>query len=144
MTGRGGGRSHGAGHAGGRANLTGRAATLALVLCLLAISLAYPLRQYLAQRSEIAGYRTTVAAQEQRVAQLRRQQQRWADPAYVAVQARQRLRYVLPGETSYVVLGAGAAEAATGGTEVAPVQDSSRPWFTDLWRSVEGAGRAGR
>jgi hypothetical protein len=37
-----------------RSNLTGRAAVLALVVCLLAISLAYPLREYLAQRGDIA------------------------------------------------------------------------------------------
>ena len=54
-----------------RANLTGRAAMLALVVCLLAISLAYPLREYLAQRGEIADYRARVAEQEQRVTELR-------------------------------------------------------------------------
>ena len=52
------------------ANLTGRAAMLALVVCLLAISLAYPLRVYLSQRGDIADYRAPVAAQEQQVAAL--------------------------------------------------------------------------
>ena len=47
-----------------RANLTGRAAMLALVVCMLAISLAYTLREYLEQRSEIHDYRAKVAAQE--------------------------------------------------------------------------------
>ena len=60
---------------GGRprlANLTGRAAVLALVVCLLAISLAYPLREYLAQRGDISGYRGTRSPQqEKRVAELR-------------------------------------------------------------------------
>ena len=44
-----------------KTNLTGRAAMLALVVCLLAISLAYPLREYLSQRGEISRYRETVA-----------------------------------------------------------------------------------
>ena len=38
----------------GRRRLTGRAAILALVICALAVSLAYPLRQYVEQRSLIA------------------------------------------------------------------------------------------
>jgi cell division protein FtsB len=87
-----------------RANLTGRAAMLALVVCLLAISLAYPLREYLAQRGEIADYRSQVAEQEQRVDELRRAQRRWQDPAYVEAQARERFGWVLPGETSYQVI----------------------------------------
>ena len=50
-----------------RPNLTGRAAMLALVVCMLAISLAYPLREYLAQRSDIGQLRAEVSEQEQRV-----------------------------------------------------------------------------
>ena len=44
-----------------RPNLTGRAAMLALVVCLLAISLAYPLREYLSQRSDIGHLRAEVS-----------------------------------------------------------------------------------
>jgi cell division protein FtsB len=123
-----------------RSNLTGRAAVLALVVCLLAISLAYPLREYLSQRGDIAGYRAQVAEQEARVAELGRQHARWSDPAYVEAQARERLHYVMPGETSYVVLEADEPPAPDGSvaTEAAPAARS--PWFTDLWRSVEVAG----
>lgn len=130
-----------------RANLTGRAAVLALVFCLLAISLAYPLREYLAQRGDIAEYRATVAAQEKRVAELRRQHERWNDPAYVEAQARERLHYVFPGETSYIVLGSEEAPAK-GGVDgvIAPEQTQAArsPWFTDLWHSVEAAGKQPR
>ena len=123
-----------------RSNLTGRAAVLALVVCLLAISLAYPLREYLAQRGVIAGYRDKVIEQEARVAELRRQHARWSDQAYVEAQARERLHYVMPGETSYVVLEADDTPAPDGAVEPATAAAARSPWFTDLWRSVEVAG----
>lgn len=124
-----------------RANLTGRAAMLALVVCMLAISLAYPLREYLSQRSDIGEYRARVAEQERRVAELRKARDRWEDPTYVEAQARERLRYVMPGETSYVVLEADEAPAPDGVIEKEPAEAERSPWFTDLWHSVEAAGK---
>jgi cell division protein FtsB len=124
-----------------RTNLTGRAAVLALVFCLLAISLAYPLREYLAQRGDIGDYRMRVALQEKRVADLKAQQKKWQDPAFVERQARERLHFVLPGETAYVVLGPAEAPAPDGVVESAPRPVVRSPWFTDLWRTVEVAGK---
>jgi cell division protein FtsB len=125
-----------------RANLTGRAAMLALVVCMLAISLAYPLREYLAQRGEIGEYQAKVAEQRERVAELEQARRRWQDPAYVEAQARDRLHYVMPGETSYVVLEADEAPAPDGVIEQEPAEAEPSPWFADLWHSVEAAGRA--
>ena len=124
-----------------RPSLTGRAAVLALVVCMLAISLAYPLREYLSQRSDIGELRSEVAEQEQRVAALEQARERWKDPAYVEAQARERLHYVMPGETSYVVLGADEAPPSAGVVRKAPAQADESPWFTDLWHSVEAAGK---
>jgi cell division protein FtsB len=127
--------------AGPGANLTGRAAVLALVVCLLAISLAYPLREYLAQRGQLTDYRSMVADQQKRVAELEKQRARWEDPAYVAAQARERLHYVMPGETSYVVLESPEDKAPDGVVAAEPSVVPKSPWFTDLWNSVEAAGR---
>jgi cell division protein FtsL len=124
-----------------RINLTGRAAVLALVVCLLAISLAYPLREYLTQRGDIGSVRAQVAEQQKSVADLRAEQQRWADPAYVERQARERLHFVMPGETSYVVLEPDEAPAPDGVVASAPRPVAHSPWFTDLWRTVEVAGK---
>jgi cell division protein FtsB len=126
-----------------RANLTGRAAVLALVVCALAISLAYPLREWLAQRREIASAQSQVARQESRVQALRDQQRRWADPAYVKAQARERLHFVLPGETSYVVLDPHEAPGpkASAATVARTGPDPSRPWFTQLWQSAQAADK---
>jgi cell division protein FtsB len=122
-------------------NLTGRAAVLALVVCLLAISLAYPLREYLAQRGDISDMRSSVAEQEKSVAGLRSDEKRWQDPAYVERQARERLHFVMPGETSYVVLEPDEAPAPDGVVTSAPRPVKRSPWFTDLWRTVEVAGK---
>ena len=122
-------------------NLTSRAAVLALVVCLLAISLAYPLREYLAQRGDISTIRSTVAQQEKSVAELRRDEKRWQDPAYVERQARERLHFVMPGETSYVVLEPDEAPAPDGVVTSAPRPIKRSPWFSDLWRTVEVAGK---
>ncbi|HET9945980.1 MAG TPA: septum formation initiator family protein, partial [Actinomycetes bacterium] len=126
-----------------RPNLTGRAAMLALVVCMLAISLAYPLREYLAQRSDIGQLRADVSEQEQRVAELRKARERWADPAYVEAQARERLHYVMPGETSYVVLGADGkpleAETSLRTTREVLAQEPTA-WFQTAWSSVLLAG----
>lgn len=124
-----------------RSNLTGRAAMLAVVICLLAISLAYPFREYLAQRGDIGEYRARVAEQQQRVADLEDARSRWKDRAYVEAQARERLRYVMPGETAYVVLEADAAPAPDGVPERTPADSTRSPWFGDLWLSVEAAGK---
>ena len=116
---------------------------LALVVCLLAISLAYPLRQYLAQRGDLSSYRAQVALQERQVAALRAQHRRWQDQAYVAAQARERLHYVLPGETAYVVLGSKKVTTPDGIVEPHAAAVRRSPWFTDLWHTVETAGRTG-
>ncbi|HKE50917.1 MAG TPA: septum formation initiator family protein [Actinomycetes bacterium] len=87
-----------------RTQLTGRAAVLALVLVALGLSLAYPIRQYYGQRAEIAQMREQVRRQEQRVAELQAERDRWSDPAYIRAQARKRLHYCMPDETCFVAV----------------------------------------
>jgi cell division protein FtsB len=127
-----------------RNKLTGRAALLALVLCALVVALAYPMRQYVAQRSDIADQRRAARQAEKKVEQLREEKARWQDPDYVRTQARLHLHYVMPGETGYSVAGtpSGTGDAAAShgkGNEAA----ARRPWYTNLWNSVDRADAAG-
>ena len=124
-----------------RTSLTGRAAVLAMVFCLLAISLAYPLREYLSQRGDIGSLEARVTAEEKRVAELERTRKRWNDPAFVKAQARERLHFVMPGETQYVVLEPDEAPAPVPDTGWSSAPAPERPWFSDLWQSVEAAGQ---
>ena len=54
-----------------RSRLTGRAAVLVLVLCSLVVALAYPIRQYVSQRAEIAEMEQRREEARQRVEDLR-------------------------------------------------------------------------
>lgn len=108
-----------------------RAALLALVIGAMALSVAVPLRNYVSQRSELA----TVHEQQQiladQVAELERRRALLADPRHVEAQARERLRYVRPGETPYMVqLPPRPAEPAAAEPE--------DPWFNRLWESITG------
>jgi cell division protein FtsB len=128
-----------------RNKLTGRAALLALVTCALVVALAYPMRQYVAQSSDIAEQRRAARQARERVEQLRQEKARWQDPEYVRTQAREHLHYVVPGETGYLVpapapTGDAAAEHSAVGSEAA----ARRPWYDNLWDGVDRADAGDR
>ncbi|MFG2307784.1 septum formation initiator family protein [Streptomyces sp. NPDC048566] len=120
-----------------RSRLTGRAALLALVLCSLVVALAYPMRQYVSQRAEVADLQHRQEQARRRVEQLRDLKARWQDDAYAEQQIRQRLHYVLPGETGYIVVDPDATRqtrAARAGAD--------RPWYTNVWDGVDKSDAA--
>ncbi|WP_233159151.1 septum formation initiator family protein [Pseudonocardia sp. MH-G8] len=110
---------------------TKRAAILALVVCALALTVAVPLRNYVAQRQELAAVSEQQQALGVEVAELTQQRARLSDPAEIEAQARSRLGYVMPGEVPYVVQLPVAPEPA------APTgADAGVPWYHVLWREV--------
>ncbi|PWI16082.1 acyl-phosphate glycerol 3-phosphate acyltransferase [Streptomyces sp. Act143] len=115
-----------------RSRLTGRAALLALVLCSLIVALAYPIRQYVSQRAEIADLQREQEQARQRVEQLRDLKARWQDDAYAEQQIRQRLHYVMPGETGFIVVDPGAAQQSR-----ADLGAADRPWYSNVWDGVD-------
>ncbi|MET8166103.1 septum formation initiator family protein [Streptomyces sp. NPDC057456] len=115
-----------------RSRLTGRAALLALVLCTLIVALAYPMRQYVSQRAEIADLEREKQQAGERVEQLRDLKARWQDDAYAEQQIRQRLHYVLPGETGFVVIDPDAAKQSR-----ADLGAADRPWYSNVWDGVD-------
>ena len=117
-----------------RGSLTGRAAVLALVLGLLVLTLAVPVRSWFAQRAEISGLEANVAAARERVAELQILQERWTDPAFVVAEARRRLHFVMPGEVGYTTIGADGLPA-----EAALVGVSAGTWYDKIWTAVEQA-----
>ncbi|ADI07681.1 putative septum formation initiator [Streptomyces bingchenggensis BCW-1] len=114
-----------------RSRLTGRAALLALVVCSLVVALAYPMRQYISQRSDISDQRRQAQKEREDVKRLREQKARLQDPAYIQQQARERLHFTLPGETGYSVVD------DSGRTERSADQGAAdRPWYSNMWRTV--------
>lgn len=129
-----------------RPRLTGRAAVLVLVVAVLAVSYASSARAYLQQRGELDALRADIAEKEASISDLEREMRRWEDPAYVTQEARE-LGYVMPGETSYVVLdedGEPLEPAAELGDpdEVGPAVEPA--FWEDAWASVLLAGNPPR
>ncbi|WP_327697023.1 FtsB family cell division protein [Streptomyces sp. NBC_00459] len=120
-----------------RSRLTGRAALLALVLCTLIVALAYPIRQYVSQRADIAEMERERDQASRRVEQLRDLKARWQDDAYAEQQIRQRLHYVMPGETGYIVIDPDAAKQSR-----ADLGAADRPWYANVWDGVDKADAA--
>lgn len=120
-----------------RSRLTGRAALLALVVCSMVVALAYPIRQYVSQRAEIADLQRQKQEAAERVEQLRDAKARWQDDAYAEQQIRERLHYVMPGETGYVVIDPDAARQSR--TDLGA---ADRPWYTNIWNGVDKADAA--
>jgi cell division protein FtsB len=115
---------------------------IAGVVVVLALLVLPYVQKWLVQRSEIAAARAEVAAARDRVAELQEQRRRWEDPDYVKAQARERLYYVMPGETGYVVIDEvpKQTEPTDPGSQAARVPTQARPWYGDLWESVKVAG----
>ena len=114
-------------------------AILAAIFVMLAVTLVPTLRSTLKQRSQISDLRSQLAQQGRTVAALQREQRQWSDPAYVEQQARERLKFVRVGETSYTVIDAEPVPVETRGPKIAaPAQASTArsPWYGELWQSI--------
>ncbi|HEY5788470.1 MAG TPA: septum formation initiator family protein [Microlunatus sp.] len=112
---------------------------------MLTISYANSLRIYFAQSHEVAATRAEIADREARIGDLQTELHRWDDPAFVKLQARTRLGWVMPGEIGFTVVDADGKPLGGGSqlnTGEKPASD--RPpesWYTRLWGSVETADK---
>jgi cell division protein FtsB len=120
------------------ARLTGRAVVLILVTAALVMTLAFPIREYLAQRAAISAAEEQAAMLENRVGNLQDQVDRWRDPHFVEQQARERLHYVMPGETGLVLLSPEDVQKARK-PQITVATEPEVAWFDTLWASVQEA-----
>jgi cell division protein FtsB len=120
-----------------RSRLTSRAAVLAVVLCAIALSLAYPVREYIAQRRQIDQLEAQRQSISLELGRLEQQQRLLNSNAYVEQQAQDRLHMCPPADKCYVIInlppppGKAAASHASG-----------TPWYERLWSSVRQADKA--
>ena len=120
--------------------LTGRAALLAVVMCAIALSLAYPVREYIGQRQQIDQLLATQQSLSTQVKNLQEQQQRFSDPTYIEQQARDQLHMCAPAENCYVIIGNNSpAPDATPKQTATPTS-----WYSKLWGSVQKADQTPR
>jgi cell division protein FtsB len=124
----------GSGSARSRTHFTGRAAVLAIVLCGIALSLAYPVREYISQRKQIdqlmaANHRINAEKKH-----LEAQYRMLHSPVFVEAQARDRLHMCLPNQTCYEIIGSASAKPKVVAEKVTAV-----PWYARMWSSVQVA-----
>lgn len=117
---------------------TGRAVVLSLVLLVLLLAYAYPVRVYLAQQAEITALQQSQERQTVKIAEMSARAAKWDDDEYVKSQARQRLHMMLPGEKSFVVIDPSRSQQ-TDPASIPGAEKSPRPWYGKLWSSVEAA-----
>lgn len=119
-----------------RPQLTGRAAILAVVVCAIAMSLAYPVREYISTRRDVArleAERDRVEAERLKVEEERR---RVLDPNWTRRAARERLHLCEPGAKCYMV----PKPHQDKGTATARQNTAAQqPWYETLWESVVDA-----
>lgn len=112
------------------------------LLVIAVLVLAPTLSSVLEQRQQLADLQASVDRQQQQVDELREQRARWDDPSYIRAQARDRLLYVMPGETSYLVIDDGAPSVAPeDATPISSeVQRTRDDWARSLLASIVTAG----
>jgi len=123
-----------------RALGSGRAMTFALVLFVLAWTIAPPAQRYFVQRAQINAMRAQVNANNQALADAAHELELWRDPEYIKTQARERLHFVLPGERQYIVTDGTTPEVKSPTTAVAKDLPSGLPWYNRLIASITETG----
>ncbi|MFT2750789.1 FtsB family cell division protein [Clavibacter sp. Sh2036] len=121
---------------------SGFSAMVLVLLVLTVVVLAPGLRIYLEQRQQLSSLQSAVDAQKQTIAQLQDQRARYDDPAFLKAQVRDRLFYVMPGETSYLVRGLpamGGQAAATTTPDGAPISDDLQETKQDWVQALLGS-----
>ncbi|HEY1617112.1 MAG TPA: septum formation initiator family protein [Streptosporangiaceae bacterium] len=117
-----------------RPKFTSRAAVLVVVVCAIALSLAYPVREYIAQLRQIDQLRAEQSQLAARLKQLRAEHRDLSSKAYVEQQARDRLHMCLPTQTCYVIISGTTHRPKSAATHLVVT-----PWYERLWTSVRQA-----
>lgn len=126
--------------------VTVRAVMLFVVILVAFVVLAPTMRGYLVQREELRELNDAIAASRERTAALESAIERWSDEQYVQSQARDRLGFVMPGETPFVVVDPETVtgeEVAADGEDGPVTMPRTGPWYLTVWDSVQVAGEVG-
>ncbi len=119
-----------------------RLGALIVLLGFLALFLTPTLRGYLDQRASISRAEQQIAAEQAKIDRIKAELARWEDEDYIEQQARQRLRFVKPGEVAFTVLDDTGEELSEPLPGMAPVTEdvhAHRPWYGQVWESVVSA-----
>lgn len=104
------------------------------------VVLSNPLRTLFEQRIQVADLRAQLDQKNTELDELNKQRARWNDPAYIRAQARDRLFYVMPGETSYLVINDVTNEKDRVRNVSADLTQTDVNWVPGLLKSILVAG----
>ena len=128
--------------AGARLAFTTRAALLGLAVCAVVLTLAYPARQYLAQRAKIAALAHQERTDERAVQALWQTIAQGQAPSHIISEARQRLQLKMPGDQVFYLPAAPAGTPVTrhDGVQTPVVAGHDHlPWYDEAWKSTVAA-----
>lgn len=127
--------------------LTVRLLVLTVVVLIAAVLLVPTVRAAVQQQMELHQLRGVLTQRQAQADELQRELDRWNDSAYVEGQARDRLHFVMPGDTVWRTIGGDAVvddvDPATGlpvdAGVVGGATGPGTPWYSTLWDSVRVA-----
>lgn len=119
---------------------SGRAMTFAIVLFVLAWTLAPPAQRYFAQRAQINAIKAQVSSNTTALEAAAKELALWRDPEYIKSQARERLHYVFPGERQYIVTDESESKVVSPTTAIAKNIPQGLPWYYRLVASITETG----
>jgi cell division protein FtsB len=125
-----------------RPAVTGRAIVLGTVVVLLLVLLASPLSRYFGSRGDVNSAAQQLQHDRERLGQLKKQQALWGDPGYIQQQARARLQYAMPGDTTYIVVGKGQQNEIARSSGAGRHAVVKTAWNDKLWGSISSADAA--
>lgn len=108
-----------------------------VVVGIVAVTLVPLGLQWAKQEQEYRSVVAEVDAAQQRVTELREELAAWDDESFIAAAARERLGYVRPGATQFVVTDAPAAEAEDDEASRNNLMGPPKPWMWNLSESLE-------
>lgn len=114
--------------------------TMVFVIVFSVFAVAPQVTILLDQRNRIVELEAAVAESSKRVEAIEAQRDRWKDPAFIRAQARDRLFFVLPGETQLSVIEDVDIPESFQSKVTSTLQKSSRNWLQQLASSTLLAG----
>ncbi|SPT75871.1 Septum formation initiator [Arcanobacterium haemolyticum] len=124
-----------------------RLATVVLFALVGVLIVANPLTQYLAQQEDIRKAKSELSLMKERVESLTEEKELWEDPTYVQAKARERLGFVMPGQTLYSTKDPKQGDAndqlTARAEEVNRLRRQQTPFFVTGWDSIVIAGQVG-
>ncbi|CAB4644787.1 unannotated protein [freshwater metagenome] len=123
-----------------RRRTNNRALAFIVILFILTLAIAPPVKHYFTQRAQINSLESQLAADNVALQKAREELLRWQDPEYIKSQARERLHFVLPGERQYIVVDGSTTPSQENATEIASALTDGQPWYARLIASISEAG----